>query len=107
VKQWEWHLLEDKDSPDHVVLNGVTVRVGDSVRLRPRKGGDILDIALTEKIATIESIEQDYEGKTHFAVVLEDDPGWDMGILRQPGHRFFFGPDELEPLADDDKRSAQ
>ena len=46
---------------------------------------------------SIECIEQDYEGKFHFAVVLDDDPGRDMGLLRQPGHRFFFDPDEVEP----------
>jgi hypothetical protein len=33
-----------------------------------------------------------------FAVVLEDDPGRDMGMLRQAGHRFFFSPEEIEPL---------
>jgi hydrogenase maturation protease len=30
------------------------------------------------------------------AVVLEDDPGRDLGVARQPGHRFFFAPDEVE-----------
>jgi hypothetical protein len=30
--------------------------------------------------------------------VLEDDPGRDLGMLRQPGHRFFFSPEEIEPL---------
>ena len=40
----------------------------------------------------VESIEQDYEGRNHLAVVLEDDPGRDMGMMRQPGHRFFFSP---------------
>ncbi len=49
----------------------------------------------------IESIEQDYEGKIHVCVVLEDDPGRDMGMLRQPGHRFFFDAEEVEPLPDE------
>lgn len=31
-------------------------------------------------------------------VVLDDDPGRDLGMLRQPGHRFFFDLDEVEPL---------
>jgi hydrogenase maturation protease len=35
-------------------------------------------------------------------VVLDNDPGKDMGLLRQPGHRFFFGADEVEPLAPDE-----
>jgi hypothetical protein len=51
---------------------------------------------LAGKIATIEAMEQDYEGKLHFAVVIDDDPGRDMGMLRQPGHRFFFDPTEVE-----------
>ena len=29
---------------------------------------------------------------------VEDDPGRDLGMLRQPGHRFFFGPEEVEPI---------
>jgi hypothetical protein len=38
------------------------------------------------------------EDKIYLAVVLEDDPGKDLGLLRQPGHRFFCALDELEPL---------
>lgn len=98
MNEWEWQLLEDKTLIDHLLISGVEVRTGDRVRLFPHKGGDILDIALHGQIATIESIEQDYEGKSHVCVVLDDDPGRDMGLLRQPGHRFFFNPSEVEPL---------
>ena len=83
---------------DHVEIDGVAVRIGDRVRLRPKEGGDILDIALRGQIAIIESIEEDYEGAQHICVVLEDDPGRDLGMMRQPGHRFFFTPAEIEPL---------
>jgi hypothetical protein len=31
-------------------------------------------------------------------LVLEDDPGRDLGMMRQPGHRFFYGVDEIEPV---------
>jgi len=98
MNEWEWQLLEDKTLLDHVVISGVEVRTGDRVRLFPHKGGDILDIALHGQIATIEGIEEDYEGKAHICVVLDEDPGRDMGLLRQPGHRFFFIPSEVEPL---------
>lgn len=98
MNEWEWQVLEDKTSVDHLTIGGVAVRVGDRVRLRPRKGGDVLDIALAGQTAMIESIEQDYEGKMHACVVLDDDPGRDMGMLRQPGHRFFFDAEEFEPL---------
>ena len=63
-----------------------------------------MDIALAGQIATIECIEQDYEGKSHVCVVLDDDPGRDMGLLRQPGHRFFFDAEEVEPLSEEEAR---
>jgi hypothetical protein len=36
-------------------------------------------------------------------VVLNDDPGRDMGLLRQPGHRFFFAPEEIEPVVSEER----
>jgi hypothetical protein len=50
------------------------------------------------KTATVEAIEQDFEGRIYLAVTVDDDPGKDLGTLRQPGHRFFFQPEEVEPL---------
>jgi hydrogenase maturation protease len=102
MNEWEWQLLEEKTPLDHLEISGVEVRMGSRVRLRPRKGGDVMDIALAGQIATIECIEQDYEGKQHVCVVLDDDPGKDMGLLRQPGHRFFFDAGEVEPLSPDE-----
>ncbi len=106
MNEWEWQLLEDKTVVDHIVIADTEVGAGDRVRLFPHKGGDILDIALHGQIATIESIEQDYEGKSHVCVVLDDDPGRDLGLLRSgaPGHRFFFDPTEIKPLPADEQR---
>jgi len=98
MNEWEWQVLEDKTPVEYLLVDGVELRAGDRVRLCPRKGGDVLDLALVGKMAAIECIEQDYEGKFHFAVVLDEDPGRDMGLLRQPGHRFFFDPEEVEPV---------
>jgi hydrogenase maturation protease len=102
MNEWEWQLLEEKTPLDHLEISGVEVKPGSRVRLRPRKGGDVMDIALGGQIATVECIEQDYEGKRHVCVVLDDDPGKDMGMLRQPGHRFFFDAEEVEPLSPDE-----
>lgn len=102
MNEWEWQVLEDKTSIDHLEISGIPVKVGSHVRLRPRPGGDIMDIALAGQIAVIEAIEQDYEGKQHVCVVLENDPGKDLGMLRQPGHRFFFDAEEVEPLSPDE-----
>jgi hydrogenase maturation protease len=102
MNEWEWQILEDKSPVDSLEVSGVQVRKGDRVRLRPRAGGDIFDIALDGKLAAIESIEQDYDGNFHVCVVVDDDPGRDIGLLRQPGHRFFFAASEVEPVGEDE-----
>jgi hydrogenase maturation protease len=103
MNEWEWNLLEDKAPLEHIDIGGAQVRTGDRVRLRPRSGGDILDLALRGQIAIVESLEQDYEGQQHVCVVVEADPGRDLGMMRQPGHRFFFSPAEIEPLPEDEQ----
>jgi hydrogenase maturation protease len=102
MNEWEWRLLEDKAPAGSLNIAGVEVKPGDRVRLNPGKRGDVMDIALAGKTAMIESIEQDYEGKFHVCVVADDDPGRDIGLMRQPGHRFFFDPEEVEPLSIDE-----
>ena len=72
---------------------------GDRVRLRPRQGGDVFDVALAGMTATIQSVEQDFDGRTFFAVTIDDDPGKDLGATGMPGHRFFFRPEEVELLS--------
>lgn len=80
---------------------GEPLAVGARVRLRPKAGGDIMDIVLAGKIAIVEAIERDFEDRTHVAVTIEDDPGRDLGLGRFPGHRFFFSREELEPLEEE------
>ena len=95
----EWNPLEEmKAPPESVRVFGIDLRVGDRVRLWPQKKADIIDMALTGKVALIEAIEQDFEDQIQLAVVLDDDPGREFGMMRQPGHRFFFSPDEVEPV---------
>ena len=102
MNEWEWQLLEAKKPVEDLRIDNVEVRLGSRVRLRPRAGGDVMDIALAGKTAVIESIEQDYDGNFHICVVVDDDPGRDIGLMRQPGHRFFFTPEEVEPLPADE-----
>lgn len=97
MNEFEWRLLEDRAPADSLLIAGVEVKPGDSVKLRPKAGGDIMDLALAGKIARVAAIEQDYEGKFQLAVVVDADPGKDLGVLRQPGHQFFFEPAEVEP----------
>jgi hydrogenase maturation protease len=88
-----------RPAPDHVVVAGVEVRRGTRVRLHPRDGVDLFARALAGRTGVVEGIEQDMEDHIQLTVVADDDPGRDLGEARMPGHRFFFAPDEVEPLA--------
>jgi len=83
---------------ESAMVDGVELRAGDKVRIWPKKRADIMDMALEGKVATIEALEHDLENQVHFALVVDDDPGRDLGMLRQSGHRFFYSADEVEPL---------
>ena len=89
----------DRRRLECVHVGPAEIRQGDRVRLRPRGRADIFDLALAGKTATVEAIEQDLEGRIYLAVTMDDDPGKDLGALRQPGHRFYFQPEEVEPLS--------
>jgi hydrogenase maturation protease len=82
-----------------VTVGGVEVGRGSRVVLHPRAGADIFDQAIAGKVAVVDRVDEDMEGLVQLAVVVEDDPGRDLGEMRQPGHRFFFSPEEVEPLA--------
>jgi hypothetical protein len=96
----------DRPRLESVHAHGRDLKPGDRVRLRPLGRADILDMALNGKAATIEAIEQDYEERVYLGVVVDDDPGRDLGQIRQPGHCFFFGIEEVEPLQADSDSSA-
>lgn len=74
-----------------------TLRVGDRVRLRPPRAADAMDLMLTGRAGRVESIVQELEGRVQVAVLLDDDPGADLGAQRLPGHRFFYQLHEVEP----------
>lgn len=92
-----WDRLE-APAPEEVAVGGATLRRGSRVRLAPRGRSDVMDLALAGRTGRIEGIDQDEAGGLHLAVVLDDDPGRDLGHGRFPGHRFFLSADEVEPL---------
>jgi hydrogenase maturation protease len=95
---------EDYATPESVVTAGRIVKAGDSVLLRPGRGRqgtltDAMDMMLDGKTARVEVIQQDFENRIYLVVTLDVDPGreqWDERVL--PGHRFFFFPEEVDPL---------
>jgi hypothetical protein len=87
-----------RPAPPSITVGGVEMKSGSRVRLWPRAGRDIFDIALSGKTAVVDKIEQDLEDRILLAVSVEDDPGREMVDMPVLGHRFFFSPDEVEPL---------
>ena len=94
----DWNPLMDRPQLERLRIDRLELKPGDRVRLYPLGRSDILDMALEGKIATIVAIEQDFEERIYLAVVVDDDPGQDLGQLRQPGHCFYFGMEEVKPL---------
>ena len=67
MNELDWRLLEDRTPLASIEVDGESVTRGSHVRLRPRKGGDILDLVLAGQVAIVESLEEDYEGRRHVA----------------------------------------
>ncbi len=84
--------------PQDLMAGGRRLRPGSRVRLKPHPGGDLLDASLAGRFAVIEWFDEDDAGCPKIAVTLDDDPGRDLGEARNPAHRFFFAPDEIEPV---------
>jgi len=83
---------------ESVQIESSGIKPGMRVRLRPKGNADVYDIALAGKTALVVSIEQDFEDRVYVTVAIDDDPGQDYGIAGRPGHRFYFGLDEVEPI---------
>jgi hypothetical protein len=89
---------EEDVAPESLRVDGIELRPGDQVRLHPKGRSDIFDLALAGQTATIETIERDFEDQLYFTVTIDADPGRDFGQMGLPGHRFYFGLDEVDPL---------
>ena len=93
MNEWEWRLLEERTQVNRVPDAGGELTRAPGCGCVRAGGGDAMDLLLAGRTAVIEAIEQDYEGTFHVALVFDDDPGRDLRLLRQPGHRFFYAPD--------------
>jgi hypothetical protein len=82
---------------DPVLVDGVCVRSGSRVRLRPRsRGTDAQDMFLAGRTARVAAVFHDVVGSVHLAVTLDDDPAAELHTWY--GRFRYFRPDELEPL---------
>ena len=62
-----------RSAPSEIVVDGVAVRRGSRVRLRPRPTADVFDLALAGREGVVASIEQDMEARSHSASVRNRD----------------------------------
>jgi hypothetical protein len=82
---------------DEVVLAGVPIKRGSTVRMRPgARRADAQDFLLADRLATVEAVLHDVDGNVHVAVTPSDDP--DADLQRSHGRFLYFAPDELEPV---------
>ncbi len=81
---------------DAVTVDGVAIRKGSRVRVRPQRRADAQDLFFADQVARVTGVLFDVDGDTHVAVVLEDDPAAELHDWY--GRYFYFGPDEIEPL---------
>jgi hydrogenase maturation protease len=83
-----WDELE-RPGPEAASIGGVEIRRGSRVRVLPRAGRDPWDAMLAGRVGVVDRLEDDLENGVRVVVELEDDPA---------RRRFFFAPDEVEPL---------
>jgi hypothetical protein len=89
--------VEPREQGDSIEVEGVPVRQGSRVLLRPgSRRADAQDLFLAGRTALVVRVVHDVDGRDHLAVVLEDDEGLDLAVAH--GRYLYFAPDEVEPL---------
>ncbi len=78
-----------------VEVDGVVIRRGGRVKVRPGLDADLQARMLEGRTVTVERIHRDYDGRVHLGVAL-DEPGQE--ILRETGRFLWFFPPEVEVL---------
>ncbi|HEX3978908.1 MAG TPA: hypothetical protein VHW96_21735 [Solirubrobacteraceae bacterium] len=89
--------LVDPRAGDAVLdVGGRTFRRGGKVVIRPGADADIQARMLDGRVATIERIFTDYDGKAHLGLTIDDDPGQEL--MRETGRYLYFFAPELEVM---------
>ena len=85
-----WRALEQPQMSKH------DLKINQKVILKPKPRGDVFDLILAGKTATVIRLETDFDDKTHIVVTIDDDEGADLSTGKSVAHQFFFEPDEVE-----------
>jgi hypothetical protein len=86
--------VDNNPGEESVEVDGVVLRRGGSVVLRPGSRGNPHDAMLDGRRATVERIYLDTDDRVYLGVTVDDDPGRDL--MRQTGRYLFFFPPEVE-----------
>jgi hypothetical protein len=89
-------LRDPSEGEPEVEAGGERFRRGGKVRIHAGADADLHARMLDGRIATIERILIDYDGKPHLGVTIDGDPGQDL--LRESGRLLYFFPGEVEVL---------
>jgi hypothetical protein len=92
----DW-LRDPREGEEVTEVNGVILRRGGKVMLRPGQDADVHSKLLDGRCATLERIFTDYDGRTHLGVTIDGDPGQDL--MRETGRYLFFFLDEVEVIS--------
>jgi hypothetical protein len=97
-RPWWDPAVDGAVDPDRasVLVRGVPVQRGSTVRLHPSRRADAQDLFYDGREARVAAVLADVDGGTHVAVVLTDDPAADLHEWY--GRHLHFGPEELEPV---------
>ena len=80
----------------YAIVDGVRFARDTKVVIRPGPDADIHARMLDGRIATIERILTDYDGKVHLGVTIDGDPGQDL--MRETGRLLYFFAPEVEVI---------
>jgi hypothetical protein len=89
-------LLDPTAGEEEADVDGVRFRRGGKVRISRPPEADLHARLLKGRVATIERIMIDYDGKAHLGVTIDGDPGQEL--LRDSGRLLFFFAPEVEVL---------
>jgi hypothetical protein len=89
-------LPDPRAGEETVDVGGKTFRRGGKVVIRPPEDADIQARMLDGRMATIEKIFTDYDGRTHLGVTIDDDPGQEL--MRETGRYLYFFAPEVEVI---------
>jgi hypothetical protein len=79
-----------------VMVEGRRVARGSSVRLRPQRRADAMDMFLKDQRATVAGVYRDVDDRVYVAVTVDADPA--ASLHESFGRFFYFDPTEVELL---------